>query len=74
MATNNEIPALPAIGTLSASDKILVYDVSLQPNGERAITIESLFESYIGSLPTSSSGLAIGDLWLNSGVLTRKMS
>jgi hypothetical protein len=25
-------------------------------------------------LPTSSSGLAVGDLWLNSGVLTRKMS
>ena len=74
MATNNEIPALPAIGTLSASDKILVYDVSLQPNGERAITIESLFERYIGSLPTSSAGLSIGDLWLNSGVLTRKMS
>lgn len=74
MPTNNDIPATPSIGTVASSDKVLVYDVSLQPNGERSVTVEKLFEDYIGSLPTSSSGLSIGDLWLNSGVVTRKMS
>lgn len=74
MPTNNELPSLSTLGTLSASDRVLVYDVSLQPNGERAMTIEALFEGYLALLPTSSAGLSVGDLWLNSGVLTRKMS
>lgn len=74
MAKLSELPSITPIGTIAATDRIPIYDVSLQPNGERAITIENLFEQYIGSLPTSATGLAIGDLWLNSGVLTRKMS
>ena len=74
MAKLSELPTIPALGTIYASDRIPIYDVSLQNNGERSITVEELFEKYIASLPTSSSGLAIGDLWLNSGVLTRKMS
>jgi hypothetical protein len=70
MATNNEIPALPTLDTLSASDKVLVYDVSLQPNGERAMTIEQLFEGFVATLPDSSSGLPAGKLYLNAGVIT----
>lgn len=71
---NNEIPSAPVIGTLAATDKVLVYDVSLQPNGERGMTIEQLFEGYLALLPTSNAGLSVGDLYLNSGALTRKMS
>lgn len=71
MPTLNDIPITPAIGTIAATDRIPIYDISLQPHGERAITIEALFEGYLASLPTSASGLSTGDLWMNSGVLTR---
>lgn len=73
MPTNNDIPITPALGTLSLSDKVIVYDISLQPSGERAMTVGDLLEQAIGLLPTSSPA-SVGDLWLNSGVLTRKMS
>ncbi len=73
MPTNHDIPGIPVVGTLSLSDKVLVYDVSLAPNGERGMTIGDLLEQAIGLLPTSAPA-SIGDLWLNSGVLTRKMS
>lgn len=71
--TNNEIPSAPVLATLSLSDKVVVYDVSSLPNGERAMTVGELLEQAVGLLPTSAPS-TIGDLWLNSGVLTRKMS
>lgn len=74
MPSNNDLPIVPSLGTLSASDRVLVYDVSLQPNGERSMTVSALLEQAVGLLPTSASGLAVGKLWLNSGVLTRVMA
>ena len=73
MPTNNDIPITPALGTLSLSDQVLVYDVSLRPNGERSMTIGDLLEQAVGLLPTASPP-AVGDLWLNAGVLTRRMA
>lgn len=72
MPTPDDTPALPVLSTLSLSDKVQIYDVS-ERNGTRAITVGELLEQAVGLLPTSSPA-SVGDLWLNSGVLTRKMS
>ena len=73
MPTLEDTPILPTLGTLSLSDKVVVYDVSASPNGTVSMTVGDLLEQAIGLLPTSAPA-SIGDLWLNSGVLTRKMS
>lgn len=74
MPTLDDAPKVAKTYTLAATDLVQTFDVSAQPNGAIPITIEQLFEGYLALLPTSASGLSVGDLWLNSGVLTRKMS
>jgi hypothetical protein len=74
MPTLDDAPKTPRLSALVAGDLVQVYDVSAQPAGSKTITVAELLEQAVGLLPTSSSGLAVGDLWLNSGVLTRKMS
>ena len=74
MPTLDDAPKTPRLAALAAGDLVQVYDVSQQPTGAKTITAAELLEQAVGLLPTSSAGLAVGDLWLNSGVLTRKMS
>jgi hypothetical protein len=74
MPTLDDAPKAPVLGTLAAGDLVQVFDMSAQPAGAKTITAAQLLEQAVGLLPTSNSGLAVGDLWLNSGVLTRKMS
>ena len=74
MPTLDDAPKVPVLASLAAGDLVQVFDVSAQPAGAKAITAAQLLEQAVGLLPTSNSGLAVGDLWLNSGVLTRKMS
>jgi hypothetical protein len=72
MPTLDDAPIVPVLGTLAAGDLVQIFDVSGQK--AQTITVAQLLEQAVGLLPTSNSGLAVGDLWLNSGVLTRKMS
>jgi hypothetical protein len=74
MPTLDDAPKTPRLATLVAGDLVQIYDVSAQPTGAKTITAAELLEQAVGLLPTSASGLAVGDLWLNSGVVTRKMS
>lgn len=73
MPTLEDAPKVPVVSALALTDLVQVYDVSSEPNGARTITVGELLEQAIGALPTSSPS-SVGDLWLNSGVLTRKMS
>jgi hypothetical protein len=62
----------PQTTTVSASaDFIQVYVTASHPQGAKVISPANLLKAAVNALPSSSSGLAAGDLFLNSGVLTR---
>jgi hypothetical protein len=72
MPTLDDAPKTPRLAALVAGDLVQVYDVSAQPTGSKTMTVTQFLKQAVGTLPTSSSGLATGDLYLNSGVLTVK--
>jgi hypothetical protein len=69
MPTLDDAPTVPVLSALAAGDLVQIYDVSTQK--PLTITVAQLLEQAVGLLPTSASGLTTGDLYLNSGVLTR---
>jgi hypothetical protein len=72
MPTLDDAPIQPVLSTLALTDKVQIFDVSAK-QGSKVITVGELLEQAVGLLPTSAPA-TVGDLWLNSGVLTRKMS
>jgi hypothetical protein len=64
----------PNTATIALTDLVQVYQVAQHPQGAKVMTAGDLLQSVIGQLPTNASGLPVGALYLNSGVLTRVMA
>lgn len=73
MPTIDDVPIMPVLTSLSLSDKLIVSRSGVSRDASAAITVGDLLVLAIGALPTTEPA-TVGDLWLNSGVLTRKMS
>jgi acetylglutamate kinase len=72
MPTLDDAPTLPVVSALALTDLVQVYDVSA--NQARTITVAEFLEQAVALLPTGTTGLATGDLYTNSGVLTAKQA
>lgn len=70
MPTLDDAPIQPVLSTLALTDRVQIFDVS-ERQGSKVITVGELLEQAVALLPTSSPP-AVGDLWVNAGVLTRR--
>lgn len=71
MPSLEDLPKVPTLAAVALTDLVVVYDISVQPNGVKTMTVLDLLTQAIAALPTTNAG-ASGTLYTNSGVLTLK--
>lgn len=73
MPTLEDLPKVPSVAaaTLALTDLIMIYDVSVQPNGVKTMTVTDFLKQAIDALP-AYSGVAQYAIGNNSGVPTVK--